>query len=105
MHVRKITKVVENLTAGTQNTVRTWELEFDDRILVMSHSDIEKLYTLLHKEFTPKTKKIELPQAIKDLARAGKRLNAIKALRGIHALTLKEAMDAVDAWMGSEGLR
>ena len=108
--LKKITTTVENAVTGASSTNTIFELLLDghDKPIDLTEQEAAELrdqFNKLCKTVVTNTSRFDwIPDNVKEFLRSGKKIDAVKALREETKMGLKEAKDAVEAWMRDEGL-
>jgi Ribosomal protein L7/L12 C-terminal domain len=101
MEVQKVTTNSINMS-GAVRTVTGFVVTregLEDQNIMMTEQEARELLQKLGKLLELRT---PLPEEVQRLARKGKKLDAIKALRYQTGMGLKEAKDAVEEWLATQ---
>jgi len=94
----KVTKLTSQVL-GTTNTTTTYCINSEGEVFTISEAEFIELRNLVREPNT------SFPQYVITEIRAGRKIDAIKALRELRGLGLKEAKDAVEKWADDNGVR
>jgi hypothetical protein len=101
-----VTSSVSSTDTSANPTVETQYLVINDysdsHIMKLRESDVYDLHVLLSRLLYGDDC---FPEEVKKLAREGKKIDAIVALRKVTNLSLKGAKDRVESWLAKEGVR